>query len=469
MRVLFVLLLLSLLALPAGAQDEGTARLVTAVSGTTTYGNIMPGGRAGAHYTFADTDGVHQTRYFSVQAEQANTCIDSDIATTNSAVAVEIRRIVSAHTYAGSVNHLGAGNFLENDGCVALPGSNTRYYFYISTAPGAGITSDISVTGGTSSGTDHTSTQVITGLHSFTNAGITTFTGSVQAASFIADATPVPALLMDSTDSTGSDDGGVQLTECLAAQGCSLDLYVNSGADTKTNMVRIETSAANASTVQLGAGTPGSALTNYIQVDEGGAMTPRGTASISGFTSYQWSALDLASDGTECTQPAYYALSAGAPMTVVAIRCPHSTADTDGYVYGHMLLPADFDKDTLLYFDIYGRMYSDPGSLGTWYGAISVQCLATGELLTSWLEEAAMDNSFGNAVDPDEMTFWDETAIDVSSGGANCNALDVLIWRWKSCDDDATPSSNCTDNNGMESRIQIENVTMYYKGGFSGL
>lgn len=469
MRAIILALLVLLLGGTAVAQDEGTARLVTEVSGTKNYGAIMPGGRAGAHYTFADTDGVHQTRYFSVKAEQANVCIDSDIATADATTAVEVRRVVSANTYAGSVNHLGAGNFLENDGCIVLPGNN-QYYFYIAAAPGAGVTADILLTGGTSTGTDHTVPQTLSGLHAFSNTGITTFAGLVQATGFVADAAAVPSVIFDSTGSTGTDDGGVQLTECLAAQGCSMDLYVNSGADTKTGMIRIETSAAGASTVQIAANTPGDAMTNYIDIDEAGKLSPQGTASIVGFTEHLWDATDMATDATECEATSVETTAAG---SVQSIRCPHPTAGSagsgDGFIYGQATLNPTYDPDVSLFFQLNGIVYADPGT-GVWYGTMAIQCLTTSEPLSaSWDAEVTKDLTFSNHFIVGDVVLWNYFAVDGSAGGADCAANDVLYWRYKSCDTDATPSTNCTSSAGFEAAIEIVGMRLEYSGGLSGL
>lgn len=98
--------------------------------------------------------------------------------------------------------------------------------------------------------------------------------GNVSATTFAADAAATPALDFDDSDDTGTIEGSINVN-CPTANDCDMDFAVNSGADTETTVLKIDTTDAGATTIQMG--TPG---TNYVNVDEAGAMTAVGSASI---------------------------------------------------------------------------------------------------------------------------------------------------------------------------------------------
>lgn len=178
--------------------------------------------------------------------------------------------------------------------------------------------------------------------------------------------------------------------------------------------------------------------------------------------SFQWSAGSMFGDGTECdVNPTDETINSTPSQ---GMRCPMSTAETDGFIYGLPIeLPGNFEKSLDVFFNIRAYLIVDDGA-GTWHGAMSIDCVGEGETPGTYGTEIGLDLAPAGADNVnDEVHDIGDGVIDTDTSGANCNPGDTLYWRWRSCDTDATPSANCTSSAGFETDMSIFNVRMEYR------
>ena len=138
---------------------------------------------------------------------------------------------------------------------------------------------------------------------SVTSAGVATFAGALSAASFTADPSTTPTLTLKDSDMGGTEDNNIQIvgncptgTTAGGNEDCDLDFIVQGGG-AATTIMRIDTTDAGATTFQIGA--PG---TNYINIDEAGAMTAVSGATITATSMTTGNLSDVSVTATELSQ-----------------------------------------------------------------------------------------------------------------------------------------------------------------------
>jgi hypothetical protein len=174
-----------------------------------------------------------------------------------------------------------------------------------------------------------------------------------------------------------------------------------------------------------------------------------------------WPSAAMSADGTECSDASEVTINSG--PKVYTIACPMTTSETDGYIYGQpVVLPDSFDQTADVIFKLTAYLTTDGGA-GTWHGVIAIQCQTPGDGIDStWgtgigLDLTPVDGDVVNDVIQDVST-----AVDTDTTGEDCDPGDILFWRWKSCDTDATPSTGCTSSAGFENDMSILGVSMEY-------
>ena len=178
-----------------------------------------------------------------------------------------------------------------------------------------------------------------------------------------------------------------------------------------------------------------------------------------------WPASAMSTDGTECSDPAEATINSGPKQWTIA--CPMGTSETDGFVYGTgIVLPDGFDQTADVTFELTVYLTTDGGA-GTWHGEIAIQCQSEGEIIDStWGTGIGLDLTpiAGDVVN--DIVQDTSAAVDTDTTGQDCDAGDILFWRWKSCDTDATPSSGCTSSAGFENDASILAMKMEYTSTF---
>ena len=162
-----------------------------------------------------------------------------------------------------------------------------------------------------------------------------------------------------------------------------------------------------------------------------------------------WSAGSMSVDGAECNTPTERSITNGPKGWT--LDCDMDATDTDGFVFGDAPLPADIDVVSDATFNLHVRLNFDGGA-ATIHGLIEIQCRATTETPSStWDASAQLDITEGinDAIDDDLLAT--SATIDLATCGAN----ERLYWRYKVCDDDLTPSTGCSDNNGLEDDFYV--------------
>jgi hypothetical protein len=97
--------------------------------------------------------------------------------------------------------------------------------------------------------------------------------------------------------------------------------------------------------------------------------------------------------------------------------------------------------------------------VGTWQGVIEIQCVAAdGTVGTTWSAAQGLDVTEANGDVVDDELQDTSATVDL----ATCGTGNMLWWRWKSCDTDATPSTGCTSSAGFENDFRIEGMVMTY-------
>lgn len=175
-----------------------------------------------------------------------------------------------------------------------------------------------------------------------------------------------------------------------------------------------------------------------------------------------WPAAAMSADGTECSDPAEVTINSGPKQYTIA--CPHATSETDGFIYGQGVpLPDHFDKTQDVTFELSAYLTTDSGA-GTWHGEIAIQCQGEGEIIDStWGTGIGLDLTPAAGDVVNDVVQDTSAAVDTDTTGQDCDAGDMLFWRWKSCDTDATPSSGCTSSAGFENDLSVLAMKMKYE------
>ena len=171
-----------------------------------------------------------------------------------------------------------------------------------------------------------------------------------------------------------------------------------------------------------------------------------------------WPAGSMSTDGTECTAPTEITINSGHIRW--AIVCPMPGTEIDGSIYGAIQMPDSWDAGTVTFHG--EALIDNDGGAGTFHGDIACQSVGDTDTVSA---------SYGTGADLD----FDEIAGDVVwdtikvSGDAavTCSgtpvAGDTLYWRWKACDTDATPSTNCTTSTAATiTDLSITSMKMEY-------
>ncbi len=225
---------------------------------------------------------------------------------------------------------------------------------------------------------------------------------------------------------TAADAGGDATTWPMLA----LAITGNQGASTDSALTYNATTGALAATSFAGSGAaltgiPTSALTTEVRT-------------------MAWGAGAMSTDSTECANPTEVAAigGAGGPEQW-AILCPMGTSETDGFLYGSTILLDSFNAAADVTFLMSAVMDNDGGA-GTFHGSVGIQCVGDTETVgTAWGTEADVDFiEVSGDIQWDIITAAGDAAIDT----AGCVGKDTFWWRWKACDTDATPSTNCTSS-----------------------
>jgi len=174
--------------------------------------------------------------------------------------------------------------------------------------------------------------------------------------------------------------------------------------------------------------------------------------------SIEWLAGAIETDGTECTDSTTITINSG--HKAAAIVCPMGTSETDGFLYGSVTMPDAWDGGTVA-FEMNAVIDNDGGA-GTFHGDIACQVVADTETVSA---------SYGTGadLDIDEVAgdvVWDYVSVN-GDASLTCSgtpaAGNLLLWRWKACDTDASPSTNCTSSTAATiTDMSILNVKMEY-------
>jgi hypothetical protein len=304
-----------------------------------------------------------------------------------------------------------------------------------------------------------------------TAAGAATFAGAITGDSLSTGASTTPTVGFDDSDDAGTSDEAAIVANAPTANDGDLSFQVNSGADSLATFIKIDTTDAGVSCAQFGDIGGG----NYWEVCEDTAtLQGQGTHDINvpansidssdistEVRSMVWQASALSADGTECSDPAEVTINSGPKAFTLA--CPMGTAETDGFIYGGpMILPDGFDKTADVTFELSAYLTTDSGA-GTWHGEVAIQCQTEGEIVDStWGTGIGLDltPAVGDVVN--DVVQDASAAVDTDTTGEDCAGGDVLWWRWKSCDTDATPSTGCTSSAGFENDMSILAMKMEY-------
>jgi hypothetical protein len=169
----------------------------------------------------------------------------------------------------------------------------------------------------------------------------------------------------------------------------------------------------------------------------------------------------MSADGTDCTNPAEVSVTSGPKF--YSVSCPMTTATTDGFIYGNTVLPDSINIAADVTFEVSARVSTDNTGLTT-HGYIEIQCVpADGTIGTTWSSGTDLDITQAAGDVADDVLQDTSAAVDLAQGAnPDCTVGDVLFWRYKICDDDATPSTGCTDADGAENDHQIVAMKMEY-------
>lgn len=161
---------------------------------------------------------------------------------------------------------------------------------------------------------------------------------------------------------------------------------------------------------------------------------------------------------TECSAPTEVNVNSSGGMWTLA--CPMAGSEVDGFVSQSVLFEKEWDKTKDVTFDLTAYLTTDAGA-GTWHGEIAIQCIGPGEIINNtWGTGIGLDLTpvAGDVVN--DVIRDSSAAVDTDTTGADCDSGDLLRWRWKSCDTDATPSSGCTSSAGFEDDMSLLWMTM---------
>lgn len=198
------------------------------------------------------------------------------------------------------------------------------------------------------------------------------------------------------------------------------------------------------------------ALAALIVPLSGAGWNPVGTE----VRSIYWGAAALSADATECADAAEVTINSGPKL--FAIDCPMGTAETDGFVYGNVVLPDSFDKTSDVTFELTTYVQDDQGAQ-TWYGVVAIQCQPhQGTIDSTWGTGISLDVDAEAGDVANDVLQDTSAAVDTDDTGESCDGGETLFWRWKSCDTDATPSAGCTSSAGAEADFGILGVKMEY-------
>lgn len=170
--------------------------------------------------------------------------------------------------------------------------------------------------------------------------------------------------------------------------------------------------------------------------------------------SESWNAGAMHTDGVECSSPAQRVINGG-PM-VSFIACPHGTTDTDGFIYGDVVLTPNFVEANDIFFQI-SAVYSNDDGAKTKEGEIEIQCAGTQEVIDStWASVQALDLVV--VADDTEHDNIIGTSLAVDTDTENCTVGDTLHWRYRSCDTTAAGDNCNADPAGGEDDFHIRSI-----------
>ena len=192
---------------------------------------------------------------------------------------------------------------------------------------------------------------------------------------------------------------------------------------------------------------------NTFDIDDG-AVQPAELDVQEGYR--EW--LAMSADGTECTTPTESAIS---PSSAVGWKatCTMSSSETDGFFYTQGKIPADYSNASTPTFRVTVKLITDGGA-GTIHGVIGLQCFTAGDTIDDNWTEAELDISLDAG---DVVNDVKQGASSASLTGESCAANDYFHARWKVCDTDATPSSNCTSSAGFENDFNVLAIDWTYE------
>jgi hypothetical protein len=162
-------------------------------------------------------------------------------------------------------------------------------------------------------------------------------------------------------------------------------------------------------------------------------------------------------DGTECNAAPTDETINGEKTQ--GMRCPMTTAETDGTIWGiGVTVPGNFDKTKDITFKVKAYLITDAGA-GTWHGQIAIDCVGEGQVRGVYDTAVGLDltPAAGDIVGT-EVYDTAAAVVDTDTTGADCDPGDTLYWKFTSCDTDATPSTGCTSSAGFENDLSIFSI-----------
>jgi hypothetical protein len=265
------------------------------------------------------------------------------------------------------------------------------------------------------------------------------------------------------TGAASLTDGGILLgsgTGPITALGVATNGQIPIGDGATDPVLAVPLGTANEIEVTTGAGSLQFGIVTSPTLDGTNFSGIPSSAITTELRSMYWGAGAFSSDGTECSDPTELTVNSGPKQFFVV--CPHTTSETDGFVYGSTVLPDGFDQTADVTFELSAYIVTDSGA-GTWHGEVAIQCQSGGEVIDStWGTGIGLDLTpvAGDAVN--DVVQDSSGAVDTDTTGEDCDAGDVLFWRWKSCDTDATPSTGCTSSAGFENDMNLIGMKMEY-------
>jgi hypothetical protein len=307
---------------------------------------------------------------------------------------------------------------------------------------------------------DDSHNHVITNIDSFTVAELQTQTSNVDT--FYTEDTVVP-VADGGTGASSLTDGGILLgsgTGAVTALGVATNGQIPIGDGATDPVLATITGTANEITVTNGAGSITLDIPTSPTLDGTNFTGIPSSAITNEVRSMYWGAGAMSTDGTECTDPSELTINSGPKQFTVS--CPHTTSETDGFVYGSTVLMDGFDQTADVTFELSAYIVTDSGA-GTWHGEIAIQCQSAGEIIDStWGTGIGLDlTPVGGDVAFDVIQDV-SGAVDTDTTGEDCDAGDVLFWRWNSGYTDATASSGCTSSAGFENDMNLIGMKMEY-------